>query len=143
MIDDQSDHRPKYFASIVETSSRHNCRRTAQCSGRSSLMEISWEDHRLRGGSLGNRVSCESLRKKPPITLDIDTLPSSLDFSPALVAPSLLTLTDLSPPRPFDVKLQIESPGAIGNPAIIRTYISLPLPIFSLIYLPSDCLSIL
>ncbi|KAM6498886.1 Armadillo-type fold [Amanita muscaria] len=44
--------------------------------------------------------------KKPPITLGIDTLPSSPDFSPASVASSLLTPTDLSPPRPFDVKLQ-------------------------------------
>ncbi|KIL56084.1 hypothetical protein M378DRAFT_17414 [Amanita muscaria Koide BX008] len=38
--------------------------------------------------------------KKPP------TLPSLPDFSPASVTLSLLTLTDLSPSRPFDIKLQ-------------------------------------
>ena len=44
--------------------------------------------------------------KKPIITLGIDTSPSSPDFSPASATSSLLTPTDLSPPRPFDVKLQ-------------------------------------
>ncbi|KAF8633565.1 hypothetical protein AX15_001363 [Amanita polypyramis BW_CC] len=44
--------------------------------------------------------------KKPVITLGIDTSPSSPDFSPASATSSLLTPTDLSPPRSFDVKLQ-------------------------------------
>ncbi|KAF8346084.1 armadillo-type protein [Amanita rubescens] len=44
--------------------------------------------------------------KKPAITLGIDTSPSSPDFSPASATSSLLTPTDLSPPRPFDLKLQ-------------------------------------
>ena len=44
--------------------------------------------------------------KKPAITLGVDTSPSSPDFSPASATSSLLTPTDLSPPRPFDLKLQ-------------------------------------
>ena len=53
--------------------------------------------------------------KKPIITLGIDTSPSSPDFSPASATSSLLTPTDLSPPRPFDVKLQ--NPYDLGQSA--------------------------
>jgi len=43
---------------------------------------------------------------KPSIfALNIETSPSSPDFSPASVSPALLTPTDLSPARPFDIKL--------------------------------------
>ncbi|KAF8640907.1 hypothetical protein AX17_000555 [Amanita inopinata Kibby_2008] len=51
--------------------------------------------------------------KKPMLTLGIDASPSSPDFSPASVTSSLLTPTDLSPARPFDVKLQ--SPYDLGQ----------------------------
>ncbi|KAK2464658.1 hypothetical protein APHAL10511_003351 [Amanita phalloides] len=42
----------------------------------------------------------------PTIPLGLDTSPSSPYFSPASATSSLYTPTDLSPPRPFDVKLQ-------------------------------------
>ncbi|KAM6496384.1 hypothetical protein JOM56_009090 [Amanita muscaria] len=80
-----------------------------QRDGHSLSIDIRWEDHRLRRGSLENQVSCDSpapFTKRPWITLGIDTLPRSPDFSPALVASSLFKPTDLSSPRPFDVKLQ-------------------------------------
>ncbi|KAK2462882.1 hypothetical protein APHAL10511_005080 [Amanita phalloides] len=53
-----------------------------------------------------NLNSPSPFTKRPTITLGLDTSPSSPDFSPASATSSLLTPTDLSPPRPFDVKLQ-------------------------------------
>ncbi|PFH49040.1 hypothetical protein AMATHDRAFT_86688 [Amanita thiersii Skay4041] len=52
--------------------------------------------------------------KKPTLNLGLDTSPSSPDFSPASVTSSLLTPTDLSPARSFDVKLQ--NPYDLGHP---------------------------
>ncbi|KAF9011374.1 armadillo-type protein [Cyathus striatus] len=43
---------------------------------------------------------------KPPLTLDLTSSPKSPDFSPASVSSALLTPTDLSPPKSFDVKVQ-------------------------------------
>jgi pumilio RNA-binding family len=42
--------------------------------------------------------------QKPAIDLNVDTSPSSPDFSPASVSSALLTPTDLSPVRSFDIK---------------------------------------
>lgn len=42
--------------------------------------------------------------QKPAIDLNVDTFPSSPDFSPASVSSALLTPTDLSPVRSFELK---------------------------------------
>ena len=42
--------------------------------------------------------------QKPSVHVNVDTIPSSPDFSPASVSSALLTPTDFSPVRPFDGK---------------------------------------
>lgn len=52
-----------------------------------------------------NLNSPTPLNKPSIFALNIESSPSSPDFSPASVSSALLTPTDLSPARPFDVKL--------------------------------------
>ncbi|RXW14073.1 hypothetical protein EST38_g11780 [Candolleomyces aberdarensis] len=71
--------------------------------------------------------------QKPSVHVNVDTIPSSPDFSPASVSSALLTPTDFSPVRPFDGKFPPSYADA--NPSI-QSY----LPQSSLLFenAPSD-----
>ncbi|KAK0436291.1 armadillo-type protein [Armillaria borealis] len=73
------------------------------------------------------------VQQKPALNLSFEAAPPSPDFSPASVSSALLTPTDLSPTRSFDIK-QLQSPYELATGPRSGSYI----PQTSLLFEPSS-----